>query len=404
SVPARTTQPVWLSIKVPESTPAGTYEGSVIVYNVQLKTGEQAQQKGPGIERLRVSVRVPDRTLPSPDKWKYQLDLWQHPAAIARTHKVELWSDEHFAAMRPYYEMLAKAGQKCITAGIVNEPWGHQTYDDYPSLIKWTKKKDGSWSYDYTLFDRYVSFVMDCGITGRINCYSMVPWKIAFTFYDEAAGKEAVFTEAIGTEAYNAFWKPMLVDFASHLKSKGWFSKTAIAMDERPMPAMQAVIKLLKGIDKDWKISLAGEYHQEIEKDIFDYCVASKWTFPPDVLARRKKEGKFSTWYTCCAEKYPNGFSFSPPDEHVWMGWYTAATGMEGYLRWAFNSWVQDPFTDSRFRTWPAGDTYQVYPGALSSIRFEKMIEGVQDYEKIRILRSAFSASGEKTKLAALDK
>lgn len=231
----------------------------------------------------------------------------------------------------------------------------------------------------------------------------MVPWKIAFTYNDEAAGKEAVFTQAIGTPAYNEFWATMLTDFTKHLKAKGWFNITTIAMDERPMPAMQSVIKLLKSIDTGWKVSLAGDYHKEIEHDIFDYCVASNWIYPADVLKERKQQNKISTWYTCCAEKYPNAFTFSPPEEMVWMGWYTAATGMDGYLRWAYNSWPKTPLADSRFRTWPAGDTFLVYPGALSSVRFEKIIEGIQDFEKIRLLRMEYQSKQQTAKLDKLD-
>ncbi|WP_293308784.1 DUF4091 domain-containing protein [Pedobacter sp. UBA5917] len=370
----KNTQPVWLSIKVPGDTKAGNYTGTV-------------KLKGEKEYNLTINVEVLDKTLPAPSQWKYDLDLWQHPAAIARAHQVKLWSDEHFALMKPYYTMLASAGQKTITASIVNEPWGHQTYDDYPSLIKWTKEKDGTWVYDYSLFDKYITFVMTTGINQRINCYSMVPWKIAFSYWDEAAQKEAVFTDAIGTPEYNAFWNTMLADFTRHLKEKNWFSKTYIAMDERPMKAMQAVIKLLKSVDPNWKIALAGEYHQEIEADIDNYCIASKWEFPTDILQKRNRDGKISTWYTCCTEPYPNAFSFSSPAEQVWMGWYTANKNMDGYLRWAYNSWTKNPLTDTRFTAWPAGDTYQVYPGPLSSVRFEKLIEGGQDFEKIRQLR-----------------
>lgn len=385
-----TVQPVWISVRVPANAAAGIYTGTVTVKADKSYT-------------LNLSIKVGNRTLPPPAQWAFNLDLWQHPAAIARVHDVPLWSDAHFAHLKKYYTMLAGAGQKNITASIVNEPWGHQTYDDFPSLIQWTKKKDGSWQYDYSLFDKYISFVMSCGINQRINCYSMVPWKIAFPYYDESLGKDTVFTGKIGSPAYNEFWKTMLVDFTKHLKSKGWFNITAIAMDERPMPAMKAVIGLLKEVDKDWKIALAGDYHPEIEKDIYDYCIASRWQFPSDTLQLRQQQGKLSTWYTCCTEKYPNGFTFSPPAEHVWIGWYTAAKNMDGYLRWAYNSWPKNPMQDSRFTAWPAGDTYQVYPGPSTSIRFEKLIEGIQDYEKIRILREVYKKEGSVKKLKELE-
>lgn len=391
SINAKNTQPVWLSIKVPVNVKAGNYSGTIKI-------------KGKKEYNLPIKIQVIDKTLPPPSEWKYDLDLWQHPAAIARAHNVKLWSDEHFVLMKPYYTMLANAGQKTITASIVNEPWGHQTYDDYPSLIKWTMKKDGSWFYDYSLFDKYIAFVMTTGINQRINCYSMVPWKIAFTYWDESTQQEAVFTEAIGTPAYNIFWKNMLADFTKHLKTKNWFERTYIAMDERPMKAMQAVIKLLKSVDPKWKLALAGEYHQEIEKDIDNYCIASKWEFPADVLQKRNAQGKTSTWYTCCTEPYPNAFSFSSPAEQVWMGWYTANKNMDGYLRWAYNSWTKNPLTDTRFTAWPAGDTYQVYPGPLTSVRFEKLIEGGQDFEKIKQLQALYTKNKNTAALEELNK
>lgn len=376
-------QPLWVSVSVPQNANAGVYK-TVISINGNTK------------HTLSLVLRVVDRVLPEPSQWTFNLDFWQHPAAIARVHGVELWSAKHFKLMRPYYEMLAGAGQKNITASIVHEPWGHQTYDDFPSLVQWTKKADGSWQYDYSLFDKYVSFVMDCGIDQRINCYSMVPWKIAFRYYDEKETAYREFTSKIGSPEYNEFWGNMLTDFTQHLKQKGWFDKAVIAMDERPMKAMQDVIALLKTIDPAWKVALAGDYHPEIEADIFDYCVASRWQFPVEVLERRRAEGKLSTWYTCCMERYPNGFTFSPPAEHVWTGIYTAAKRMDGFLRWAYNSWPANPLTDSRFRAWPAGDTFQVYPGPLTSIRFEKIIEGIQDFEKIRILRETCQNDSEK--------
>jgi len=53
-----------------------------------------------------------------------------------------------------------------------------------------------------------------------------------------------------------------------------------------------------------------------------------------------------------------------------------------------------EPLSDTRFRTWPAGDTFFVYPGAKTSIRFEKLREGIQDFEKIRIIENGLKKLG----------
>lgn len=77
----------------------------------------------------------------------------------------------------------------------------------------------------------------------------------------------------------------------------------------------------------------------------------------------------------------------SDPAEAAWMSYYSSKKHLDGYLRWAYNSWPLEPLLDSRFRSWAGGDTYLVYPGARSCIRFERLIEGIQAHEKINILR-----------------
>lgn len=393
-VAPNTTQPVWLSVTVPSDIPAGVYKG-----NIKVKD----ESKG-NLGTLNFSVEVIDRTLPDPKDWEFHLDLWQNPDAIARVHNVEKWSEEHMKVMKPYMEMLADAGQKVITATLIHDPWNSQTYDIFGTMIKWTKKKDGSWNYDYTIFDRWVTYMMSLGINGLIECYSMIPWGLEFYYYDEALRKDTLIVAEPGTPEYKAHWQPMLDDFAKHLKQKGWFEKTTIAMDERPMEAMQKAIAIIKSADKDFKISLAGSYHPEIEKYLFDYCVASNQTIDEETKQARKEAGFITTFYTCCVEAYPNTFTFSPPAESAWLAWHAANKGYNGYLRWAYNSWPKSPLQDSRFGTWSSGDTYLVYPGPRSSIRFERLIEGIEDYEKIRILKEEFKKNNEQKKLKELEK
>ena len=45
------------------------------------------------------------------------------------------------------------------------------------------------------------------------------------------------------------------------------------------------------------------------------------------------------------------------------------------------------PCLDARFGNWTSGDTYLVYPYNRSSIRFERMIDGIEIFEKIHLLR-----------------
>ena len=62
------------------------------------------------------------------------------------------------------------------------------------------------------------------------------------------------------------------------------------------------------------------------------------------------------------------------------------------------------PLQDSRFRSWAAGDCYSIYPGPRSSIRFERLVEGVQAFEKIRILKTEFCIKNAHKKQKQLER
>lgn len=379
SLPARTTQGGWLRVWVPQDVPAGIYSGTVSILN-----GNKV------LNTLNIKVNVKDQTLPSVDDWNFRLDLWQNPFAIARYHGVELWSKEHFEAMKPYMELYHQAGGAVITASIMHKPWNGQTYDYFESMVTWMKKADGTWHFDYTVFDKWVEFMMKLGIKKEINCYSMVPWKLSFQYFDQASNQMKFLNMEPGSKQYDEVWTTMLKSFADHLKKKGWFGITHIAMDERPMDVMKKTIAVIHKADPDFKISLAGNLYEELSPVLNDYCVALSMKYPEKMLQQRKKEGKITTYYTCCTEARPNTFTFSPPAEAAWLGWYAAKENLDGYLRWALNSWVKDPLRDSRFSAWAAGDTYLIYPGGRTSIRFERLVEGIQAYEKIHILRNKY--------------
>ena len=393
ALPARTVQPVWVQCWIPQSATPGTYKGALLV-----KDGSRL------LQQLNLEILVSSRELPQPSEWAYHLDLWQSPYAVARYYQVPLWSQEHFDAMRPLMKMLADAGQKIITATLTHKPWNGQTEDYFDTMVTWIKRADGTWAFDYTIFDRWVEFMMSVGIDKQINCYSMVPWELSFQYYDQATNSLQFVKTAPGEAAYEEMWGAMLASFSKHLKEKGWFDICAIAMDERPMEVMQKTLKVIRKADPDFKVSLAGNYHEEIEPDLYDYCIVIGQNFPEEVRLRRVAENKRTNYYTCCTEAHPNTFTFSDPAEAAWMSYYSSKKHLDGYLRWAYNSWPLEPLLDSRFRSWAGGDTYLVYPGARSCIRFERLIEGIQAHEKINILRQEFEKKGNKAGLKKIEK
>ena len=172
------TRPVWITMQVPADANPGVYTSTM-----------QLSAKGMDAQEFIFQLEVLPQLLPPPSEWNFHLDLWQHPLAIAKMYQVDPWSPEHWEILRPYAKMLADAGQKVITTSVIEKPWGTQTEWGFESMIQWTKKVDGRWAFDYTIFDSYVQFMMDMGVDGQISCYSLIPWTEELIYFNEAASQ-----------------------------------------------------------------------------------------------------------------------------------------------------------------------------------------------------------------------
>ena len=177
-IEAQCTQPLWVNIWVPQDIPGGVYKGALTV------SGENFADV-----RLPMKINVQKRTLPDPAQWVFHLDLWQNPYAVARYYNVPLWSRQHF--------------------------------DIFDSMVFRMKKIDGSWVYDYTVFDRWVEFMMSLGIDRQINCYTLVPWALKFDYYDQATNRIRFVEAKPGEAAYEDYWFSFFKRFCRAFTSEG---------------------------------------------------------------------------------------------------------------------------------------------------------------------------------------
>lgn len=147
------------------------------------------------------------------------------------------------------------------------------------------------------------------------------------------------------------------------------------------------------------------------------FCVHGNSLNDPAVKQALRKEqakGGEATWYISCDQAYPqpNYFIDAPALDPVMVPWITARYKMNGILYWAANFWNQtpDPWLDpvtfiSGFDCSGGyvlnGEGSLIYPGnhtkrytgqpdvvgPVSSIRFELLREGIEDYEYLWMLK-----------------
>ena len=354
-----------------------------------------------------MNIRVVDRVLPPAKEWKYFLVLWQHPWAVSRYHDVKPFSKKHYAKMRPVYELLASAGQKTITTTILPEAWDHQCYDAYGTMIGRVKREDGTWQFDYSVFDEYVEFCRGCGLGPAICCYTLCPWGYVVR-WQNAKGETESCVAKPGTKEFEDYWGVFLQAFATHLKQKGWFEQTYISMDERSIEDVKLIGEFVQKHAPGLRISMAGnQLPSQYGVTIDDFCMILSDKINADYLkeaAERRAKGMVTTYYVCCWPLYPNTFMSSGPGEAFWLGAYPAMIGLDGFLRWAWNSWPKDPKKDATYWAWTAGDTFLCYPDGEPSWRFMELRNGIAAAEKVRLLKEQGLFKEELAKVAALYK
>jgi len=392
----------WLTIDVPGTCMPGLYEGKVEVWHADRIA-----------RQLSLTVDVSELRLPPVSEWKFHLDFWQYPTAVVdrynETHpgdEIAYWDADHFALLQKMYRPLAGMGQKVITAHIKEGALGS------PSMIEWMLQPDGNWKFDFSVFDAYVQAMTRLGIFRQINCHSPIGWNSdQITYLDMEHGGIQTMEAPIGSGAYKRIWKGFLDSFRMHLIEQGWFHKTVLFLDEVEPGLLDWTIGFIHAHDPDWNIGLAAfrfppdsvRIHLQDLSLMIGVDGGSGMHDRPEVL----------TFYTSCNPQHPNHFvaGDADPYENLRVGWYAASNGYNGFLRWAFDNWsVTDP-ADQQVGAFTSGDFSFLYRSSNNldmtfypSVRMELIREGIEDHEKILILKERLNSSGSAThmRLSAL--
>lgn len=395
-------QLVWAEISVPKNALPGIYHGKITV------SAENTEKT----VHLDYTLEVLDITMPDTENYLFDVEYWSHPYNVAYYYDVEPFSNEHLKILKQHMTIYKNLGGHAVTASIVEEAWGGQTYGfnrevHYPSMIKWIKTASGEWKFDYTHFDKWIRLNKNIGIADKIICYSMMPWKNVIRYFDESKKKEMKMTvNPAVKEKFNKVWLPFLKAFIAHLDEMDWFDCTYMGFDERRN--METALDLISAVKNknghSLKISAAFNDFKN-NAPIFnrlDYASVGLQQvrdnlrdFKKQVQLRRDNKQETSV-YTA-TEHIPNSFTKSIPVESYWTIMFTGALNATGFLRWAYDAWVAEPLEESTHCSFPAGDCFLVYPSSKDdkepesklSIRLAKLDEGVRDVNKLYVMRES---------------
>lgn len=395
-VPARRAQPVWLTLKVPKDAAPGVYIGRL----------EAEAQVGGAVKRASLPVRVKVYPATLPDARTLWVTNWMHLCgrATVKAFGVEkLWQESHWALLRNAARNMAAHRQNVIKIS----PLDRATF---------TVGGDGRWMVDFARFDRLVQLFIDEGVVGRIEGSDIARrprgrpgqdvFRKPFVARIKAVEAGKVVTKYVPPDSaeakrFYAWYFPALV---AHLREKGWLDRYMQHVADEPMrpqlPSYRAVAALVRKYAPGVKtVEAIFEPTKGLIGSV-DVWVPKTSHFSGFYRARQKA-GEEVWLYTCCD---PNGardlnrFIEYPLTRTRLLHWLNYATGTTGYLHWGWDHVERYRPGSGEFH-WPPGDEWLVYPkkgGVLDSIRSEAMLEGIQDYELLRLLARRDRAAADR--------
>jgi glycosyl hydrolase family 123 len=223
------TMPVWVTVRVPADAAPGDYQGSLSISAASLAGGSV---------KVPITLKVHDWAMPAPKDFRVRTMGWLNPEALAKHYGVKLWSEEHFELIGKSMELMSELGSRQLSVDISKN---YPARGNADTMVKWLKQSDGSYKYDFTLFDKYCDLAARKigkpfpvrlniwrgprnGGGGETNDYpnaTVLVLDPATKQVTELAGPSK-----LGSPEMKAFWKPFLDQMRTRLEKRGWFDVT----------------------------------------------------------------------------------------------------------------------------------------------------------------------------------
>ncbi len=394
-------QPLWVLVHVPRDAKAGEYAGKLT-----LKTaGWQAE--------VPLRLYVWDFTLPEQNHLETAFGL--SPGMVFRYHQVKTEEDR-----RRVLDMYLRSFSEHRISPYDPTPMDH-------IRVRFLPKADPPRAeLDFSAFDPAMErAVREFHFTGfSVPIHGMG----GGTFHERYEPSLEGFGE--NTPEYQAMFSSYVKQLEDHLRQKGWLSMAYTYWFDEPDPkdyqfvrnGMERLHRAAPGIQR----MLTEEPVEALAGAVDIWCPLSS-NYHHEAAEKRRAHGERFWWYVCCGPKAPYCTLFidHPATElRVWH-WQAWQRKIAGALIWSTNYWTssaaypdtpQNPYEDpmsyvSGYSTpkgtksyWGNGDGRFLYPpeaaavpgksgpaavldGPVSSIRWEMLREGVEDYEFLWLLR-----------------
>ncbi len=398
------TRSLWVTLAIPAEAAPGLYRGTVV-----MRSRNQIVERA-GF-RVRVfSARVPDQRSLKITNWFNLSDK-----ASRQFYGLPQFSEDWWKLVENFGGVMADHRQNVVITPLLE-------------LIQ-ARAENDRLVYDFSNFDRWVETFKKAGVIGYIEGGHLLDragsYDAALTVHTLQIenGKVTPVTLPPDDPRVETFLSSFLPALNTHLDRQGWKSiYLQHILDEAhgPEPPYYArvaelVHRHLPGIRTMDAVD-ADNMPQELQKNC-DVWVPQLGRFDNQMeLINGRMLGGHEVWYYTCLfpnKRYLNRLIDYPLLKVRLLHWLNFRYGFTGFLHWGWNYWTPEPTNDTQpvidanTELLPPGDAFIVYPdrankSVFSSIRLEAMLEGIEDYELLQLLKQRNGAEADHLSKAAV--
>ena len=390
---------LWLTVFAPAATPAGRYEGSLVL------SADNGDAVTIALKVLVYDVNLALRVVERPE-----VGFWQSFGHIAAAYDLPLWSEQWWVLVEAFLTDMADLGQTVVQVG--------RGYFD------WRRGPDGRWSFDFTRFDRYVELCTRLGITGPIEYVQMFDARgDTLVHYTDSTGRRWEQIANPGDALFDDAWSAFAAALARHCREKDWLERLYICTDDEAsdsygpptLERFRHCVILLRRADAAHRTVAAVECPKAFSALVDDIDrpiirLGSPIHETQALRTLRDRGGRVEA-HIGARPPRPNTFITSGSVEPRVLGWIVWREQLAGLHRWSYVNWPPDVFTDpAGGSAAPPGDRFLVYPGddgPLASVRRERLRDGLGDYRLLQMtdyyMQRARTAQQRETLRTALE-
>ncbi len=399
---------LWVSIDLGD-LPAGEYP-----VTVQL-----LDENGAPLAHHTQAVEVMDAELPAQTILHTE---WLHCDCLAEHYRVPVWSEEHWRIIENFVREAVHGGDNMLLMPIHTPPLDTRVGAERltTQLVDITLE-NGEYRFNMDRVRRWLRMCERCGVRYHEMAHLFTQWGAAHAPKIVAAvdgNEQRIFgweTDAAGPE-YGAFLRQYIPALRAVFREEGLEDRVWWHISDEPnatqlnsyLATKNQVADVLQGANMMDALS-----HYEFYRDGLVPTPVVATTSLRDFLANDVP----GLWaYYCCSQyrNVPNLFIAMPGARIRILGMLLHKYRLTGFLQWGFNfyhsaysDYCIDPYAiNDADGAFPAGDPFQVYPGAdgmpESSIRHEVSREAFQDLRALQLLASLGGAEEAAAILAPL--